>query len=73
MITNILSDPNAKLFTYGPNTPLILHQNGDDPKAPLWPAASKTAPPTTTAIHGPTATRPTWPSSSGSATPTAIR
>ena len=42
MITNVLSDPNAKLFTYGPNTPLILHQNGDDPKAPLWPAASKT-------------------------------
>jgi membrane peptidoglycan carboxypeptidase len=41
MITNILSDPNAKLFTYGPNTPLMLHQN-DDPKAPLWPAASKT-------------------------------
>ena len=41
MITNILSDPNAKLFTYGPNTPLMLHQN-DDPKQPLWPAASKT-------------------------------
>jgi membrane peptidoglycan carboxypeptidase len=41
MVTNILSDPNAKLFTYGPNTPLMLHQN-DDPKAPLWPAASKT-------------------------------
>ncbi len=41
MISNILSDPNAKLFTYGPNTPLMLHQN-DDPKAPLWPAASKT-------------------------------
>jgi membrane peptidoglycan carboxypeptidase len=41
MITNVLSDPNAKLFTYGPNTPLMLHQN-DDPKAPLWPAASKT-------------------------------
>src|SRR5438477_1290603 len=41
MITNILSDPAAKLFTYGPNTPLMLHQN-DDPKAPLWPAASKT-------------------------------
>jgi membrane peptidoglycan carboxypeptidase len=41
MINNILSDPNAKLFTYGPNTPLMLHQN-DDPKAPLWPAASKT-------------------------------
>jgi membrane peptidoglycan carboxypeptidase len=41
MISNILSDPNAKLFTYGPNTPLMLHQN-DDPKGPLWPAASKT-------------------------------
>jgi membrane peptidoglycan carboxypeptidase len=33
MITNILSDPKAKLFTYGRNTPLIL---GDRP------AASKT-------------------------------
>src|SRR5579864_3654886 len=42
MIANVLSDPNAKLFTYGPNTPLMLHQNNDDPKAPLWPAASKT-------------------------------
>jgi membrane peptidoglycan carboxypeptidase len=41
MITNILSDPAAKLFTYGPNTPLMLHQR-DDPKAPLIPAASKT-------------------------------
>jgi membrane peptidoglycan carboxypeptidase len=41
MISNILSDPAAKLFTYGPNTPLILHQN-DDPKGPIWPAASKT-------------------------------
>src|SRR5579859_6074024 len=41
MISNILSDPAAKLFTYGPNTPLMLHQT-DDPKAPLWPAASKT-------------------------------
>src|ERR687885_677802 len=41
MISNILSDPAAKLFTYGPNTPLILRQN-DDPKGPLWPAASKT-------------------------------
>src|SRR5947207_2656447 len=41
MINNILSDPAAKLFTYGPNTPLMLHQ-GDDPKAPVWPAASKT-------------------------------
>jgi membrane peptidoglycan carboxypeptidase len=29
------------LFTYGPNTPLILHQN-DDPKGPVWPSASKT-------------------------------
>src|SRR6185437_595987 len=38
---NILSDPAAKLFTYGPNTPLMLHQT-DDPKSPLWPAASKT-------------------------------
>src|SRR6266702_464857 len=41
MINNILSDPAAKLFTYGPNTPLMLHQT-DDPKAPLWPSASKT-------------------------------
>jgi membrane peptidoglycan carboxypeptidase len=41
MINNILSDPAAKLFTYGPNTPLMLHQT-DDPKSPLWPAASKT-------------------------------
>ncbi|GAC1316591.1 MAG: hypothetical protein NVSMB2_09630 [Chloroflexota bacterium] len=41
MITNILSDPAAKLFTYGPNTPLMLHQT-DDQKSPLWPAASKT-------------------------------
>jgi membrane peptidoglycan carboxypeptidase len=41
MITNILSDPHAKVFTYGPNTPLLLHLN-DDPKAPLWPSASKT-------------------------------
>jgi membrane peptidoglycan carboxypeptidase len=41
MISNVLSDPAAKLFTYGPNTPLMLHQN-DDPKGPLWPAASKT-------------------------------
>jgi membrane peptidoglycan carboxypeptidase len=41
MIANILSDPSAKLFTYGPNTPLMLHLN-DDPKQPLWPAASKT-------------------------------
>jgi membrane peptidoglycan carboxypeptidase len=41
LVTNILSDPAAKLFTYGPNTPLLLHQN-DDPKGPLWPAASKT-------------------------------
>jgi membrane peptidoglycan carboxypeptidase len=42
MITNILSDPNAKLFTYGPNTPLVMHQGGDDPKLPVWPSASKT-------------------------------
>lgn len=42
MITNILSDPAAKLFTYGPNTPLVLHQGGDDPKLPVWPSASKT-------------------------------
>ncbi len=41
LVTNILSDPAAKLFTYGPNTPLLLRQN-DDPKGPLWPAASKT-------------------------------
>src|SRR5438874_2195298 len=41
MIGNVLSDPNAKLFTYGPNTPLMLHQT-DDPKSPLWPVASKT-------------------------------
>jgi membrane peptidoglycan carboxypeptidase len=41
MISNILSDPAAKLFTYGPNTPLMLHQTAD-PKSPLWPAASKT-------------------------------
>jgi membrane peptidoglycan carboxypeptidase len=33
MITNILSDPNAKLFTYGRSTPLIMQD---------WPAASKT-------------------------------
>jgi membrane peptidoglycan carboxypeptidase len=42
MISNILSDPSAKLFTYGPNTPLVLRQGGDDPKLPLWPSASKT-------------------------------
>jgi membrane peptidoglycan carboxypeptidase len=41
LINNILSDPAAKLFTYGPNTPLMLHQT-DDPKSPLWPSASKT-------------------------------
>jgi membrane peptidoglycan carboxypeptidase len=41
MISNILSDPAAKLFTYGPNTPLMLHQT-EDQKSPLWPAASKT-------------------------------
>ncbi len=33
MITNTLSDPAAKLFTYGPNTPLVLKDR---------PAASKT-------------------------------
>ncbi|MBV9355623.1 MAG: transglycosylase domain-containing protein, partial [Chloroflexi bacterium] len=33
MVTNTLSDPAAKLFTYGPNTPLILKDR---------PAASKT-------------------------------
>src|SRR5438874_31942 len=43
MISNILSDPAAKLFTYGPNTPLMLHQN-DDPKGRIWPAASNTGP-----------------------------
>jgi membrane peptidoglycan carboxypeptidase len=32
LISNILSDPAAKLFTYGPNTPLMLHQN-NDPKS----------------------------------------
>src|ERR687885_444247 len=41
MITSTLGDPTAKLFTYGPNTPLVLRQN-DDPKGPLWPSASKT-------------------------------
>jgi membrane peptidoglycan carboxypeptidase len=41
MVTNILSDPASKLFTYGPNTPLVLHVN-DDPKGPVWPSASKT-------------------------------
>jgi len=41
MISNILSDPAAKLFTYGPNTPLVLRQ-GPDPKGPVWPSASKT-------------------------------
>jgi membrane peptidoglycan carboxypeptidase len=41
MINHILSDPSAKLFTYSPNTPLILRQ-GDDPKGPVWPSASKT-------------------------------
>src|SRR6266571_4263521 len=41
MINNVLADPAAKLFTYGPNTPLMLHQT-DDPKSPLWPSASKT-------------------------------
>src|SRR5260370_35169940 len=33
MITNVLSDPAAKLFTYGRNTPLVLKDH---------PAASKT-------------------------------
>jgi membrane peptidoglycan carboxypeptidase len=33
MVTNILSDPAAKLFTYGPNSPLILKDR---------PSASKT-------------------------------
>ncbi len=37
MVTNILSDPAAKLFTYGPNTPLNLRRDG----RPI-PAASKT-------------------------------
>jgi membrane peptidoglycan carboxypeptidase len=41
MINSILSDPAAKLFTYSPNTPLILRQ-GEDPKGPVWPSASKT-------------------------------
>jgi membrane peptidoglycan carboxypeptidase len=41
MISNILSDPAAKLFTYGPNTPLVLRQ-GDDLRGPVWPTASKT-------------------------------
>ncbi len=37
MITNILSDPAAKLFTYGPNTPLVLRRDNKQ-----VPAASKT-------------------------------
>jgi membrane peptidoglycan carboxypeptidase len=41
MITNVLTDPSAKLFTYGPDTPLVLRQ-GDGRGAPIWPAASKT-------------------------------
>jgi membrane peptidoglycan carboxypeptidase len=41
MITNILSDPNAKLFTYGPSTILNLRQ-GAAANSPLWPSASKT-------------------------------
>jgi membrane peptidoglycan carboxypeptidase len=41
MTTNILADPAAKLFTYGPNTPLVLRR-GDDPRGPIWPTASKT-------------------------------
>src|SRR5918911_2789167 len=42
MITNVLSDPSAKLFTYGPDTPLALRQGEGGRNAPLWPAASKT-------------------------------
>jgi len=42
MTTHILQDPAAKLFTYGPNTPLVLRQGGDDPRAPVWTSASKT-------------------------------
>src|SRR5260370_17545004 len=38
MISNILSDPPAKLFTYGPTPPLILHQT-TDPTAPFSPPA----------------------------------
>jgi membrane peptidoglycan carboxypeptidase len=41
MTTHILQDPAAKLFTYGPNTPLVLRQ-GEDPRGPVWPTASKT-------------------------------
>jgi membrane peptidoglycan carboxypeptidase len=41
MVNNILSDPSAKLFTYGPNTPLVLRQTAD-PKGPVWVSASKT-------------------------------
>ncbi|HYY90172.1 MAG TPA: transglycosylase domain-containing protein, partial [Chloroflexota bacterium] len=41
MMTNILADPAAKLFTYGPDTPLVLRQ-GEGRTAPLWPSASKT-------------------------------
>src|SRR5919204_3753526 len=42
MVTSILADPNAKLFTYGPDTPLALRQGEGGRNAPLWPAASKT-------------------------------
>jgi membrane peptidoglycan carboxypeptidase len=42
MITNVLADPAAKLFTYGPDTPLMLRQGEGGRNAPLWPAASKT-------------------------------
>src|ERR671933_2314554 len=42
MITHVLSDPSAKLFTYGPDTPLALRQGEGGRNAPLWPAASKT-------------------------------
>jgi membrane peptidoglycan carboxypeptidase len=41
MITSTLADPTAKLFTYGPSTPLVLRQ-GTAPNAPIWPSASKT-------------------------------
>ncbi len=37
MITDVLSDPAAKLFTYGPTTPLIIRRDNQ-----IVPAASKT-------------------------------
>ncbi len=37
MVTDVLSDPAAKLFTYGPTTPLILRRDNQ-----IVPAASKT-------------------------------